>query len=397
MEKSRKKFVPYLLILSLVLISGCISIPDVFGRDVISIQQSVIENGVRDVIVVKSIETIPKSPLLPDQQMVMSFILENRDNLKSSRAYVDLFNAPTMRDLFDRPCNFYAVPQSSLGTTVAPGVCPSGEECYNAPQYCPGAGSYTPCDNGFGTCCQPVSVVKPEQQRYCSPDQCGLDGCTILPGEEKPINFVMKTPTEDDIKNIKTQTKLNFKTTYDFDGSLSYIVPAVNIDEIVKRQRAGEKTDLFTTKSHGSGPVQIDVELQGAPYMLSNFEAVLLFKIKNRGSGTLVKSQIDNGSMEIIFPPEFAVIPDKSSEKFTCYGDPRTGGTRCVNDAKQGNEDLGVIPLYRDESRSSLRFTVKLKDQLLEPFRSYQITSAVRYSYELRNSVDITVNPFQNV
>ena len=108
-----------LLIASVVFISGCVGIPDIFGRDVISVQQSTIDNGVKDVIVVKEINTIPKSPLLPDQQVILSFVLENRDNLKGSVAYVDLFNAPTMRDNQDRPCNFYAVP--SAGSSAPAG------------------------------------------------------------------------------------------------------------------------------------------------------------------------------------------------------------------------------------------------------------------------------------
>ncbi len=342
-----------LLVAFVALVSGCIGIPDVFGRDVISVQQSVIDNGVRDAIVVRDFTTIPKSPLLPDQQVLLSFIIENRDSLKSSKAYVDLFNAPTMRSVISPypPCNFYAV-----GGTAS--------------------------------------------QRYCVPDQCGIErgGCPVLPGEEKPVNFEMKTPTESDIKNIKTQAKLDVKTTYNFGGALNYIVPAVNTEEIKKRQRAGEKTSLFTTKSHSSGPIMIDVELQGAPYILSNYEAVLLFKIKNRGSGTLVKSQINTDSMEIIFPPEFEVIPDKFSEKFSCPPNSLPdGSTRCINDGGRLGRNEGAIPIYRDESRSSLRFSVRLRDPLLEPFRSFQITSEVKYMYELRNSVDITINPFQNV
>ena len=363
-----------LLVGLVVLASGCVGIPDIFGRDVISIQQSVVENGVKDVIAVRDIYTIPKSPLLPDQQVILSFLLENRDAVKSSQAYVDLFNAPTMRDLQDRPCNFYA------------------------------ATGYTPNTLGIGTPLPPEPPPNgvpalPSSKRFCTPDQCGVDtgGCPILPGEEKPVNIPMKTPTESDIKSIRTQTKLDFKTTYDFEGALSYIVPAVNSDEITKRQRAGEKTNLFTTKSHSSGPVQIDVELQGAPYMLNNFEAVMLFKINNRGSGTLVKSQIESGSMEILFPPEFDVINDRHSEKFTCNPDALTGGMRCVNDGGKLGPAEGIIPIYRDESRSSLRFSVKLREPLEEPFRSYQITSTVHYSYELRSSMDLTINPFNNV
>ncbi len=172
-------------------------------------------------------------------------------------------------------------------------------------------------------------------------------------------------------------------------------MPAVDTQEIIKRQRSGDKTELFTTKSHGSGPVQIDAELQGAPYILSNLEAVLYFKIKNRGSGTLVKSQVDNGKMEILFPLEFEVVRGQHSEKFDCQL--TAGGTLCTNNVVKNNQDLGTIPLYRDESRSSLRFTVRLKAPLLEPFRSYPITATVKYNYELRNDIGITVNPFQNV
>lgn len=409
MNMNRQKIVLSLVVL--VLISGCVGIPDVFGRDVISIQQSVVENGVRDVLVIKDIQTIPKSPLLPNQQIVLSFIVENRDKLKSSLAVVDLFNAPTMRSVAGEPCNLYASGTgSALRIEEIPGTgdtlpsrqiiviseLPSGTSnicifCSGYSGACLPAGTCTdtgtcPADSSFQPCSQ-QTIGTPGLHRYCIPDQCGAGGCKILPGEEKPVNFVMMTPTEGDIKNIKTETKLNFKTTYNFDGSLSYIVPAVNTEEILKRQRSGDKTNLFTTKSHSSGPVQIDVELQGAPYILANYEAVLLFKIKNRGSGTLVKSQIDASAMRILFPPEFVVTPN---EKFTCA--PSSGGTECTNSVANG-----VIPLYRDESRSSLRFSVKLREPLLEPFRSYPITADVKYFYELRNSVDLTINPFQNV
>lgn len=340
---------PSIVLIALIIaISGCVGIPNIFGRDVISVQKSVVENGVKDVIVVRDIYTIPKSPLLPDQQVMLSFLVENRDTVKSSIAVVDLFNAPTMRSIVapNDPCNYYAV-----GGAAA---------------------------------------------RFCLPDQCAWPGgCNILPGEEKPINIKMMTPSERDIQNIRTQTKLDFKTAYDFDGALNYLVPAVNGEEITKRQRAGEKTSLFTTKSHSSGPVQIDVELQGAPYMLDQLDAVMFFKIKNRGSGTLENSQIDAGKMEILFPPEFDVDTARSSEKFTCTPDPATGGTRCVNDGR-GNPLDGVIPIYKDESRSSLMFTVSLLRPLAEPFRSFQITSTVKYKYELRNNVEITVNPFNN-
>ncbi|MFA4820015.1 MAG: hypothetical protein WC613_03610, partial [Candidatus Aenigmatarchaeota archaeon] len=286
---SKKIYIPLALFV-LVLISGCAGLGSIFGGDVINIQQTVVQNGVQDVVVVKDILTIPKSPLLPDQQLTLSFIVENKDKLKDVKnVRIDLFNAPTMRNSAGTLCNLYV------------------------------ASGYTYCDVNIGTCLPQETrqgAQAPAPQRYCIPDQCGAEGCIILPGEEKPITFTLMTPSSNDIKNIKTDTKLNFKATYEFDGSLNYIVSAISTDEIVKRQRSGDKANLFTTKSYGSGPVQIDVELQGAPYILSGSsgpistsqpETVMFFTIKNRGSGTLVNSQIDSNQMQIVFPPELEV------------------------------------------------------------------------------------------
>ncbi len=349
---------------ALILISGCVGIPDVFGRDVIAVQESTVKNGARDIIDLHDIMTIPKSPLLPDQQVIFSFIVANNDNLKRAHMVVDLFNAPTMRDITGaRPCNLYV---GGSGSTMA-------------------------------------------TQRYCLPDQCGLpNGCDVLPGEEKQVNFQLRTPGEAEIANIKTDTKLDFKVTYDFDGTLTYLIPAISTDEIIKRQRSGDKTTLFTSKSYSSGPVQVDMQIQGAPYMISDSnratDTVLLFSIKNVGSGDIANSQINSGDMTITFPPEFAVDGARQSDKFQC-GE-FSEGTLCINIGKNGEDsgkrkddpnNVGIIPLYKDESRSSLYFTVRLKQPLQEPFKTFRITSIVNYQYELRSSVGLTINPFQNV
>ena len=369
-----------ILIFALVLVSGCTGIPDVFGRDVISVQQNTVQNGVRDIVTLNDIITIPKSPLLPDQQVVFSFIAANNDKLKNTNVVVDLFNAPTMRDVTgSNPCNLY------IGQPT--------------------------CSINLGQCVSPTGTTT--QGPYCLPDQCGVDststdsngvvrsGCMILPGEQKQINFQLRTPGQAEIANIKTDTKLDFKVTYDFDGTLTYLIPAISTDEIIKRQRSGDKTTLFTSKSYSSGPVQVDVTIQGAPYMLSDTsgrptDTVLLFTVKNIGSGNIVNSQIKSNDMTILFPPEFEVDPQKYSDKFICTA--ASGGTLCANSATgSGGEDIGKIELYKDESRSSLYFTVRLQQPLQEPFRTFQIISNIKYSYELRDSVSLTINPFQNV
>ncbi len=366
-----KRYLLVLALVSVVLVSGCTIPGNFFGNDVVSVQTKTIENGARDVIVVKDIGTIPTSPMLPDQEVLLSFIVANVDNQRSADLYVDLFNAPLMKSRTGMSCNEYA----------------------------------------------PVSTA-----RNCVPvDNCAIGvGCSVLAGEEKPVTFNLRTPSETDIKSIKTDVKLNFKTVYSFKGSLNFMLPVVNMEEIVKRQRAGEKTDLTMTKSYSSGPVMIDAEIQGAPYIISNLgsisqnpESTIFFKIRNRGSGNIVNSQIENSMMTITFPQEFYVVPEAAAstagislssgyfanDKFSCTS--TTQGTVCRNDRivqkATGKDDLGLIPLYKDESRSNIGFKVRMKDPLLEPFRTFTITADVNYEYEIRSSVDITINPFYNV
>ena len=406
------KFVLLVLsITSVLVISGCASIPNLFGGDVVSVQTKTVENGVRDVIAVKDVQTIPRSPLLPDQSMLLTFIIENRDELHSARAYVDLFNAPTIHSETGTLCNLYV---------------PSGLADLN---FCCAQNDNALCDDGTGRgYCIGTAVDCPSgyskrlcgtqvQTRSCSPDACDpTTGCDILPHEEKPISYNLRTPSESDIKNIKTDVKLSFKVGYSFSGSLNMLLPAVNMEEIIKRQRSGDRTELAITKSYGSGPVQIDAEIQGAPYIISNTgpskpESVILFTLRDRGSGDLVGSRIESGAMTVRFPTELEVMPASTTaqpdactggqfspnDKFCCS---YTGSdTVCTNNrgAANGNVDLGVIPLYLKESRSSLRFAVRTRNALEEPFRSMQVTSDVAYSYEVRGSADVTINPFQNV
>ena len=381
-----KNVLAVLSILSVLTIAGCSALPNVFGSDVVTVQTKTVENGVRDVLTINDVQTIPRSPILPDQSVLLSFIVENRDSMQAARAYVDLFNAPTMKN----------------GDT-------------NDPNY----GKY--CNDYSGG------------NRICNPSDCGLAGCDILAREQKPISFSLRTPSENEIKSIKTDVKLNFKVGYKFAGSLNMLLPAVNMDEIIKRQRAGEKTDLAITKSYGSGPIQIDAEIQGAQYILSNVntgssistsnpESVILFTVNDRGSGDLVSSEIKSGAMTIIFSPDLKVSPQTNNnqqdnscsggfaanDKFCCYvsqgGSYVTTGagsaipdssTVCVNN--RGTVETSRIPLYLKQSRSSLRFAVTTREQLREPFRTYQITSGVDYDYEIRGAADVSVNPFQNV
>ena len=276
-----------------------------------------------------------------------------------------------------------------------------------------------------------------ENNPPCYPSDCGTLGpCVILPGEEKLITFDLLTPTKDEIVNIKTQEKVDFRVSYNFDGSLLYTVPVVNMDEIINRQRQGERTQVQISKAHGSGPMQIDVELFGAPYILSGYSATFLFNIKNRGSWVLTdKNEIYADDFVIEFPSELingkliapgddeysflgnapinlpyflptsgmATTQPQDTQKitqpvqqkmFNCEYIPSSYVVKCTN--------TQPIPVYKDETRTSLRFEIPrtIDFNLMnynQPFKSYEIRAYLRYRYEMRESVDIVINPFGNV
>ena len=240
----------FLLLAIAVFVAGCTSIPLFPGLDVISVNKETSVEGERNVLVIKDKLTIPKSPVLTDQSVQFSFILENKDaNKKADSILVDLFDAPLMKS------------KSKDGPL----------------------------------CNQPSG-------RGCLPE--GAAG-NILPGEQRQVIFNLFSPSQAQIGGLKTDLKLNFLVRYNFEGSTSFTVPVVNMEEIAARQRAGDKIKVDVIKSIGSGPIQVDPELFGSPFILSSQSGTFFFVIKNKGSGNLPLSKVPPQGLCIYFPKEF--------------------------------------------------------------------------------------------
>ncbi|MBI2172857.1 MAG: hypothetical protein HYT73_01445 [Candidatus Aenigmarchaeota archaeon] len=341
----------YIAVLLLVFAAGCTGLSGVFGGDILNIKQNLIQEGQKDIVVIKDVSTIPKSPMLPEQSFVLTMLLENIDKTEDARnVVVDLFNAPTVK---------------------------KDDE--------PNKGNV--CNAGSGS--------------VCIPDKCSSEGCLMLPGEQIPINFYLKTPTEDEIVGIETKPSLDYRVTYDFESSSLYVMPSVNLDEIIKNQRSNDKVNVQVTKSYGTGPVRIDMELFGTPYILSGQSATFIFKITNTGRGNVIGSQIDAGNFEVSIPKSLigsgslelpgggAIEPGRytqTTERFSCTDD--TTYVTCTN--------TDAIQLYKDQTRGSLRFEVKGVADINQPFISYDIRASVKYRYELRGTQEITVKPFES-
>ena len=370
-----------LLLTVIVIITGC-TIPNfVPGSDVIKMVTTEKAESPQDAVVIQKAQLSPSSTgntVFPNQDVTLLFNIVNKDDTKSTVTKVEMFNAPSFRDKnTNNLCN--------LGNT-------------------------------------------------CKPNVCG-DSCTLLPAEEKQISIDMKSPSERDIASTITKTKIEFRATYNFVASLVYIIPVVNLEEVKARQRGNEKTEVQLSKMQSSGPVRIGVDLIGPPYILAEQPTIMTFKLKNVGSGNVVNSKIGpaegtnsmqttykymedfllgsvtNQNIEgfaIKFPVGVKVVEwpgcrienvvcvdndfnnDNSKLRFRCY--PQTHEPSMETLCYSASD----IELFRGETLASMRFRVQATVPQNAPFTSYTILAYAGYDYEIRDSIDTTINPFYN-
>jgi len=220
------------------------------------------------------------------------------------------------------------------------------------------------------------SVFKSENYE---PDQCSRSSsCLLLPLGQKVITFSLKTPTASEIGHVKVTPKVSFKVNYDFDGTTTYDVVVINMEEIKKLQTAGKTPDLISNKIIGSGPIKVDAELMGDDKLiLAGKTGRIKFVVKNEGSGDLVGNNVEVGGLKITFPS--GMTPEECPEGFNC-----------VSESTNTNK----IQIYQKES-SPLIFKIENIGDVPPIYKTFNVRTDVEYTYELRGSLDITVEPIE--
>ncbi|MFH0832708.1 MAG: hypothetical protein V1900_03255 [Candidatus Aenigmatarchaeota archaeon] len=300
------KYTAITLLILLVFAAGCIDGIN-FGADVIKVNKDE-KKEVTNVIEIKDKILIPDSPLPPNAQATLSFLLENKDKLVEAR---------NVR----------------------------------------------------------VSVFDPSVFTVAGPDECGY-GCTILPGENKPVSFGVRAPSHDKIAGLITDLYLNYMVEYDFTSRTNYDTVIVTVDEIKMRQRAGEANNIKGQDIFGPGPIKIYVETD-MPYVVSgmDYEPRFTFTLKNEGSGAPKDSTVKG--MTVVFPSELVNPRPASDDYFSCSGN--------VCKSKK------AITLYKGKSLPIL-FTAGV-GKIGGPYKSAMIQATASYTYELRDSIPIKVKP----
>ncbi|MBI4014983.1 MAG: hypothetical protein HY365_03435 [Candidatus Aenigmarchaeota archaeon] len=360
----------YGLVFALLFVSGCTSQID-FGQNEIQVATPVLEEA-SDIVAIKNIDTIPNSPVLPDDTVDLSFIIENLDKTEPlSRLKVDLFDAASFKD--------------SQSTTL----------CNTATT---------------------AAVCKPEGQTApCAGNKCDL--VNLSPGAQRLVNYNLKAPSSNDILKLSTDFELRFAVEHYFTANSIYRPVVVNPVEIKALQRAGQKVDLQAASTLGSGPVKIDLSLVNRNFILNKRGATFEAVVRHTGSGRLLSNKIEHGALTITFVGipcnKFdGISAGGYDDAFTFKDDSVNSLSSCVftNNAERdvkdsagqvtGKKSIGAIDIYSEGKSNPLLF--RLNDDAtaaidigVAPYRSYEVRATAGYTYRVSGVARVTVKPLE--
>ncbi len=198
----------------------------------------------------------------------------------------------------------------------------------------------------------------------------------LLPLDEKVVSFTLEAPGAEEIANVRITPKISYRVLYGFEALSSYEVVVVNKEEIKRLQQAGKSVSIVSNKILGSGPVKIYMELVGTDVMISGTTATLRVILKNEGSGYLKDERIEAGKLKLVFPSGIT-LREWNGKMFSC------SGSTC--------ENAEPIELFMRES-PALIFKIGAPS-ISEPYKTFKITAKASYTYELRGSTDVTIQP----
>lgn len=208
------------------------------------------------------------------------------------------------------------------------------------------------------------------------PERCSeYYPCSLLPLDQKVISFNLTAPTKEEIGNIEINPRISFRVIYTLEGSTTYDVIGINLDELAKYQQAGKSISLTRNKIITSGPIKIDAELINAEAVISGKSGRLRFIIRNLGTGSLLNNAIGKNDLRIDFSG--LEVTNEMEELFSC------SSSVCTN-----KEEIRLI----GKESPPLLFTIKMPSNI-EIWKTFTINAKVNYTYDTRGYKDISVIP----
>jgi hypothetical protein len=256
------KKVILLSILSVLLISGCVEMPEAFKSIFPGAGGPEVKELPPDVIAVENINVIPNPPINTGDQFSVSFEIKNREETKE---------VPTVTvQLFD-----YGLCKPELDTS-----------------------EWVKQADG-------ISYKKEYTQGFA-------------PLQTELVEWLFTAPTTAEIGNLPSKCPIRFKISYNFTSLSRVDVNVISYERLRQIQRAGNVSTFIPTVNVGRGPVKIYFTFgTSLPIRTSteSFESILPVFITIEDKGTGLLSDIQENELYIFYPPQFTV---SSPGKFEC-------------------------------------------------------------------------------
>jgi len=201
---------------------------------------------------------------------------------------------------------------------------------------------------------------------------------TLSPKETRLVEWTLKSPSAEDIANIKTTCPIKFKFNFKYTATSEIDILVVKTEHLQELQRAGKSTTFTPTVNVGRGPIKIYFDFGASLPVRTGSNLPVYLVVHDKGTGLLRK--IEKTKFKITFPNDFDLNSD-SCPFFVC------SGTTCENT----NDDIPMINKKSLEIRCSGIKTPSTLDP--GPEKTYFIKATIEYDYYAIGNVDVEVNP----
>jgi len=333
-----KKLLLAPLVIMVLLASGCVVpgtdidipfLPNIFGSKTIEYPN--------DVIVIKNLKAIP-SNVIPGQTIRVSAYIQNIGN--DAVPQQDVFSGKEIEvQLYDYCQGMFTIQKT---------IC-NGQETQNT--------------NSKNTC-----TIK-----------------ALYPSQVVPVEWVLKankgTP-------LKTSCDIKIYAKYPYQTKSITSVTFINYEEMQRLMNEGKFKQITSYITEGFGPVKpylLVEDKQPIPVQRENDKTVFSLQIKNKGSG-FVSYLDDNNKKEF----QILILPDDID--FTQPG--ANGNKNLAENLKKCKNDKTEdgLPIINKQTPKIICDNIPVP-KVVPKQTTIHITTSVKYAYEFRKSVKVTVEP----
>ena len=204
----------------------------------------------------------------------------------------------------------------------------------------------------------------------------------LLPLGTDLITFNLKAPDANITGNVEFTPTVSLRVVYALNTTTLYQIAVVDMEQIKLSQLTGKTLNIQTTKSIGSGPIKIDMDLigssEGSKFIIKGQSGMLNLKVINKGSGDLEGGKIKNHTLTLEGVNIDNELNITSLDKYFKKEDGKF----------KNNKDIMLI----QRETSPLSFKISLGQGNIDIYKTYTLKAQVTYNYSLTGSISIPIS-----